>query len=304
MKTMKIRICAIAYGLCPNHLTLKKAIQASLSSCLIGTLMMLATFPFASCSDDDDNDKDITKEIAMSVSAEPGVMYDLFDSMGEHPIECMRVMTEDEPGQWQNLPISGIKGFTYERGHEYELRVKRTILANPPQDASNRTYELVRILADKKVEEVAEPAEKVVKSEADITYEQQCPVEKYAITKGGEYVVDADGKMTYADGTPTPEFDKHAQIYLENILDKSHPLWQAGARYMATYAYILSPNTEEIRLVPSTHSGFLFKNILTESEMAYIKQSMKQGETLHYYLILANVYKRGIQKVGFTIRRK
>ena len=56
---------------------------------------MLAAFFFASCS----NDKDIVKEINMSVSAEPGVMYDLFDSMGEHPIECMRVMTEDEPGR-------------------------------------------------------------------------------------------------------------------------------------------------------------------------------------------------------------
>ena len=77
---------------------------------------MLAAFSLASCSSDDD-DKDTTKEIAMSVSAEPGVMYDLFDSMGEHPIECIRVMTEDEPGQWQNLHFSGIKGFTYERGH-------------------------------------------------------------------------------------------------------------------------------------------------------------------------------------------
>ena len=95
-------------------------------------LAMLAAFFFASCS----NDKDIVKEINMSVSAEPGVMYDLFDSMGEHPIECMRVMTEDEPGWWQDLYFSAIKGFTYERGHEYELRVKRTILANPPQDAS------------------------------------------------------------------------------------------------------------------------------------------------------------------------
>ena len=66
-------------------------------------------------------------------------------------------MTEDEPGRWQNLYFREVKGFTYERGHEYVLRVKRTILANPPQDASNRTYELVRILADKKVEDVAEP---------------------------------------------------------------------------------------------------------------------------------------------------
>ena len=264
---------------------------------------MLAAFSLASCSSDDD-DKDITKEIIMNVSAEPGVMYDLFDSMGEHPIECMQVMTEDEPGQWLYLYFSEVKGFTYERGHEYVLRVKRTILANPPQDASNRTYELVRILADKKVENVAEPVEKEVKTEADIEYEQQCPVEKYAIAKGGEYLVDADGKVTYADGTLTPEFDKHAQIYLENILDKSHPLWQAGARYMATYAYVLSALTDEIRLVPSTRSAFLFKNVLTESETTHVQQSMKQGETLHYALVLCNVYKRGIQKVEFTIKKK
>ena len=120
---------------------------------------MLAAFSLASCSDDDD--KDITKEINMSVSAEPGIMYGLFDSMGEHPIECMRVMSEDWPGQWQTLYFDEIKGFTYERGHEYELRVKRTILANPPADASDRTYELVRILYDKKVEAIAEPEENI-----------------------------------------------------------------------------------------------------------------------------------------------
>ena len=117
--------------------------------------VMFAAFSLASCCSDNDNE-DISKDIIMNVSAEPGVMYDLFDSMREHPIECMRVMTEDEPGRWQNLYFSEVKGFTYERGHEYVLRVKRTILANPPQDASNRTYELVRILADKKVEDVAE----------------------------------------------------------------------------------------------------------------------------------------------------
>ena len=130
-------------------------------------VMTAAMLSLASCSSDDD-DKDITKEIIMNVSAEPGVMYDLFDSMGEHPIECMRVMTEDEPGRWQNLYFSEVKGFTYERGHEYVLRVKRTILANPPQDASNRTYELVRILA---VEDVAEfiLIQKVGKRKEEIT---------------------------------------------------------------------------------------------------------------------------------------
>ncbi|MBL1753422.1 hypothetical protein ELC49_28670, partial [Klebsiella pneumoniae] len=75
-------------------------------------VMCTALLSLASCSIDDDNDKDIVNEINMSVSAEPGVMYNLFDSMGEHPIECMRVMTEDEPGRWQNLYFSGVKGFT------------------------------------------------------------------------------------------------------------------------------------------------------------------------------------------------
>ena len=41
-------------------------------------LAMLAAFSLVSCSSDDD-DKDITKEIIMNVSAEPGVMYDLDD---------------------------------------------------------------------------------------------------------------------------------------------------------------------------------------------------------------------------------
>ena len=266
-------------------------------------VMCAAVLSLASCSSDDDDCKDITNVIAVSVSPETGVMYSLFDGMGEHPMECMRVMTEDEPGVWQNLSFVAIKGFTYERGHEYELRVKRTILANPPMDASNRIYELTRILADRKVVDFAGPIAKVIKTEADIEYEESCPVEKYAIAKGGAYQVDNDGRTTYSDGTPTPEFAGHAQIYLENILDNSHPLWQAGARYMAVYTYVVSPLNEELRLVPKSNSGFLFKNLLTDSEMAYIKQSMKQGETLHYTLILANVYKRGIQKVEFSITK-
>ncbi len=38
--------------------------------------------------------------------------------------------------------------------------------------------------------------------------------------------------------------------------------------------------------------------------MTHVQQSMKQGETLRYALILSNVYKRGIQKVEFTIKKK
>ena len=39
-------------------------------------------------------------------------------------------------------------------------------------------------------------------------------------------------------------------------------------------------------------------------DLFHAKQPMKQGETGHYNLILANVYRRGIQKMEFTIKMK
>ena len=49
MKTLKIRRLA----LWPSHLTLGKAMQASLPSCLIGALTMLAALSLASCGSDE-----------------------------------------------------------------------------------------------------------------------------------------------------------------------------------------------------------------------------------------------------------
>ena len=51
----------------------------------------------------------------------------------------------------ETLEKSLATSFTYERGHEYELLVKRTTLANPPQDSGKYRYELVRIVSDKKL---------------------------------------------------------------------------------------------------------------------------------------------------------
>ena len=59
------------------------------------------------------------------------------------------------------------------------MRVKRTILANPPMDASDRTYSLVRILDDRLVAEPEVPVEKDIKSEEDIAYYDLCPFEKH-----------------------------------------------------------------------------------------------------------------------------
>lgn len=96
-----------------------------------------------------DEPKDSVKEVVMTVSSETGVTYAFGDDSRTHPIECMLVMVADAPGEWVTLGFSRIEGFNYEKGHEYELLVRRTILANPPADGSDRTYSLVRILTDR-----------------------------------------------------------------------------------------------------------------------------------------------------------
>ncbi|MDY3549005.1 DUF4377 domain-containing protein, partial [Riemerella anatipestifer] len=48
------------------------------------------------------------------------------------------------------IVITGIEGFAYEEGFEYELKLQKTYLSNPPQDSpSNVTYKLLEILSKK-----------------------------------------------------------------------------------------------------------------------------------------------------------
>lgn len=268
--------------------------------------MLLMTFfavaGLTACSDDD-GPKDSVKEIRMLVSAETDVTYAWGDDMKENPIECLLVKTEGDSEKWQNLGFEQIKGFTYERGHEYYLSVKRTILANPPADASDRTYELIRVLEDRLVADPEIPIDKEIKTEADIEYYDLCPFEKYAISK--EFIVDKDGNIYYSDGSSLPSYDA-ARIWLENILEHENPNWVKfqSVPYQATYSYVFSPFTDEIRLVRNESSGPMFKNVVPEDEFTRITQSMNSGEEVHYALILANVYKKGLQKVEFTIKKQ
>lgn len=263
-------------------------------------MAFLAVAGLTACSDD--GPKDSVKEIRMLVSAETDVTYAWGDDMKENPIECLLVKTEGDSEEWQNLGFEQIKGFTYERGHEYYLSVKRTILANPPADASDRTYELIRVLEDRLVADPEVPIDKEIKSEEDIEYNDLCPFEKYAISK--EFVVDKDGNIHYSDGSSLPSYD-HARIWLENILDHENPNWVKfqTASYQATYSYVFSPFTDEIRLVRNESSGPMFKNVIPEDEFTRITQSMNSGEEVSYTLILANVHKKGLQKVEFTIKK-
>lgn len=267
-------------------------------------LLMFICLFWTACKDDD-KPTDIVKEIAMSVSSETGIMYALFDTDKEYPIECMLVKTEDNSKEWQPLAFDAIEGFTYERGHEYELRVKRTILANPPMDAPDRTYSLVSILQDRLVTEPKVPDDKEIQSEEDIEYEESCPINKYAIAMGTELLVDSEGNIRYNDGDPLPSYDM-ARLWIENILPKDDPNWIDLQRipYMATYIYVLSPLTDEIRLIRNGSSGPMFKDVVPEDEFNHITGSMQADEELHYALILANVYKLGLQKLEFTLKKQ
>ena len=261
--------------------------------------LLFCTLWVSGCIDDDEP-KDIVDEILMSVSSETGVMYPPFFEEG---VECMLVMSEDNPGVWEHLGFGAIEGFTYERGHEYYLRVIRTILANPPMDASNRTYSLKDIIEDRIVAKPEVPIEKEIQSEDDIEYQDLCPFEKYAIAK--ELIVDDNGQIFYADGDPLPSYDA-ARIWIENVLDKGNPNWVKfqSVPYQATYSYVFSPLTEDIRLVRNESSGPMFKNVIPENEFTHITQEMKSGEELKYTLILTNVYKKGLQKLEILIEKQ
>ena len=265
-------------------------------------MTFLAVAGLTACSDDDEP-KDSVKEIRMLVSAETGVTYAWGDDMKENPIECLLVKTEGDSEEWKNLGFEQIKGFSYERGHEYYLSVKRTILANPPADASDRTYELIRVLEDRLVVAPEIPIDKEIKTEADIEFYDLCPFEKYAISK--EFIVDKDGKILYGDGSSLPSYE-HARIWLEKVLDMEDPNWVKfqTVPYQAYYSFVLSPFSDNIRLVSNETSGPMFKNVVPEDELTRITQSMNSGEEVRYALILANVYKKGLQKVEFTIKKQ
>ncbi|MDE6573864.1 MAG: DUF4377 domain-containing protein [Muribaculaceae bacterium] len=244
----------------------------------------------------------------MSVSEEPGVMYDIFDDEGEYPIPCMRVMDEDFPGEWRNLSMTAIEGFNYEAGHMYTLKVRRTILANPPADASSYTYRLLEILEDRIwPEDPKENNKIIVNKEEDIPYEDRCPYHIYNLYKDS-FVISADGKLHYADykeGDITLDMS-FAAIHLEFAIDKSSPDFLEFNRIgkMAYYAYVLSPVTDKIEKVALTRGTLYLKDIISQELYDEIVEEYESGKTLEYGLVLANVRGYGLQKVHFQIRKE
>lgn len=278
---------------------LSSTIKRKMKKTLNLLFLLLAVFAISSCSSDDDEKKDSVKEITIYVSSETGKSY----GFNSTPEECMLVKFDNPNGEWEHLGLYRIEGFTYVKGHEYELRVKMTTLANPPADGYSHKYLLVKIVQDKLVKETETPTDNSVKSESDIEYQELCPYNKYETEDN--YIVDGEGNIYKGNGWSKPSYE-HSRIYVENVLDKGDDNWVKfnSIPYQAYCSYVISPLTDDIRMVYNEDGGPLFKNVIPESEFEYITKKMNSGEKLQYFLILANVYKKGLQKLKFTITKQ
>ena len=278
---------------------LSSKIKRKMKKTLNLLFLLLAVFAVSSCSSDDDEKKDSVKEITIYVSSETGESY----GFNSTPEECMLVKFDNPNGEWEHLGLYRIEGFTYVKGHEYELRVKMTTLANPPADGYSHKYLLVKIVQDKLVKETGTPTDNSVKSESDIEYQELCPYNKYETED--YYIVDGEGNIYKGNGLPKPSYE-HSRIYVENVLDKGDDNWVKfnSIPYQAYCSYVISPLTDDIRMVYNEDGGPLFKKVIPESEFEYITKKMNSGEKLQYFLILANVYKKGLQKLKFTITKQ
>lgn len=278
---------------------LSSTIKRKMKKTLKLLFLLLAVFAISSCSSDDDEKKDSVKEITIYVSSETGESY----GFNSTPEECMLVKFDNPNGEWEHLGLYRIEGFTYVKGHEYELRVKMTTLANPPADGYSHRYLLVKIVQDKLVKETETPTDNSVKSESDIEYQELCPYNKYETEDN--YIVDGEGNIYKGNGWQKPSYE-HSRIYVENVLDKGDDNWVKfnSIPYQAYCSYVISPMTDNIRMVYNEDGGPLFKDVIPESEFEYITKKMNSGEKLQYFLILANVYKKGLQKLKFTITKQ
>lgn len=102
---------------------------------------------FAECSNDD-LQKDWSEEIILYVSHE-AVDYYSFENSGV-PQKGINIREEGRD-DWVAHPLTGVDGFEYEEGFEFELRVLKTHLGLPPMDGFLFTYKLIRVISrDKK----------------------------------------------------------------------------------------------------------------------------------------------------------
>ncbi len=87
-----------------------------------------------------------SKPQAITPLSEHGVKMiiasEIRDCVGVGKMQCM-LIKENNQTEWSYF-YSGIEGFTYQPGFEYELIVEKIPVANPPADGSSIRYRLTK----------------------------------------------------------------------------------------------------------------------------------------------------------------
>ncbi len=95
------------------------------------------SFLIISCDKDDDSDRTV---VVTATVYHKYVDYPIFPG---NTIGKGIQIKETNSTEWET--VSGIEKFDYVEDYEYQVKLKKTYLADPPQDGSSIIYELVEI---------------------------------------------------------------------------------------------------------------------------------------------------------------
>jgi hypothetical protein len=105
---------------------------------LLATLLM----PLAACAGEP------VEPSALQPGEEASILYvgpRWIACSGEGITRCLQVRRSPE-GAWEAF-YAGIEGFSYQEGYSYTLAVASREVANPPAEASSRTFRLLRTIS-------------------------------------------------------------------------------------------------------------------------------------------------------------
>lgn len=111
---------------------------------MLTTLFVIGLF--ASCQKE--TNENWSEVINLYVDAELGEYRPWGHPECVAPFDGLKIK-ESKDADWVIIPMDGIIGFHYVEGYEYLLEVEKTHIANPPADATNIKYTLIRIISSK-----------------------------------------------------------------------------------------------------------------------------------------------------------
>lgn len=120
---------------------------SSIKFTMLTTLFLIILSGISSCQRSLKEDYTTEEIWLVSDKTEKRIIHEL----KKKEFECM-VITSIIPPRSKPfyIPLKSIRGFDYQVGYQYKIKVLVTHLANPPQDSSNRTFSIKQILSKTK----------------------------------------------------------------------------------------------------------------------------------------------------------